>query len=328
MGFFLKKMKKIVFYEVFDEEERELKKHIPQKWDVYFEKDTIQECGHAVLPASLISIRTQSKIPSDWIRQGLRGVLTRSTGYDHLISLRKQTKTVAIGYLPSYCSRAVAEQAVVMMLSLWRKLPAQMQSFSNFCRDGLTGEEFFGKKVLVVGVGRIGTECVKIASSMGMTVKGVDIDRREKDVVYTGLTAGIRWADAIICAVPLTDRTRRMFDQSLFKKMKKGMLFLNISRGEIAPLEDIRKALDDGFLSGAGLDVFDREALLAEGLRKGKRFKEQRIVEKMKTDYNVILTPHNAFNTRQAVERKSALSVKNIEMFFKTGAFVDEAPFN
>jgi D-lactate dehydrogenase len=318
-------MKKVVFYEVFDEEKDALEKFLPAGLDAVFMKGTIQEQRKKDLPAPVISIRTQSMIPLAWAK-GLIGILTRSAGYDHVKEFREKSRAVfSCGYLPSYCARAVAEQAIMMCLALWRNLPQQMKQFHSFSRDGIMGQECLGKNLLVVGVGRIGGECARIASALGMNVKGVDIDRREKETVYVDFKEGMAWADAVISAVPLTEETRNMFNENAFQKMKKG-IFVNVSRGEVSSLECLRSALAKGWLSGAGLDVYENEPSLAVDLRSGHKSEQRKMVEGMMASYNVVFTPHNAFNTAQAVDRKAQQSMASLACFFEKGRFIDEVP--
>lgn len=316
----------VIFYEAFEEEQRALEKTLPSDIKARFVKGTIQEKQTKEMPASIVSVRTQSAIPLSWAK-GLKGILTRSAGHDHLSAYRKKSgQDVSCGYLPSYCSRAVAEQAILMTMALWRKLPQQMKQVYSFSRDGLTGCEIFGKNVLVVGVGKIGGECVRIAKALGMNVKGSDIDPREKDVDYVQLEEGAAWADAVISAVPLTEKTRKMFNFSFFQKMRPGGMFVNISRGEASPLGDIKEALETGVLAGAGLDVYENEPELAVILRGEESSQERGYLLRMAEKYNVILTPHNAFNTKEAVLRKAQQSIDSIMFFLKEGRFIDEVP--
>ena len=131
----------IFFYEAFSEEEEALRRYLPQNISAGFTHETIQESGHASPPATLISTRTQSFIPREWGRH-IKGILTRSTGYDHVISfLAGSGKQIRAGYLPLYCSRAVAEQALLLWLGLMRKIRSQLAHLPHFNRDGLTGTE-------------------------------------------------------------------------------------------------------------------------------------------------------------------------------------------
>jgi D-lactate dehydrogenase len=180
----------VYFYEAFEEEAKSLKSFIGSQFTYEMTDKTIQEIGHTAPPARLISIRTQSIVPNEWAGK-LDGVLSRSTGYDHLKKYLDAIRTsLPCGYLEEYATRAVAEHAILLAMSLTRRLPQQIIHFKNFNRDGLTGGECPGKNLLVVGVGRIGSEIVKIGSVLGMNVRGVDIVQRHKDVRYTAKEEG------------------------------------------------------------------------------------------------------------------------------------------
>ncbi len=239
-------MTDVMFYEAFEEEEQEIKRILPREIRAGFTPKTIQEEGALPLPAALISIRTQSRIPLEW-GQSLKGILTRSQGYDHVLAFRRECKTdIDCGFLGNYCSRAVAEQAALMMMALLRKLKKQEGNFISFSRDGLTGLECKGRKVLVVGVGNIGREIVDIARGLRMAVMGVDIDPALKDLDYVALSEGMAWADVVFCALSLTEKTDGMLDYRAFEKARQGVVFINIARGEISPVGDLKKLLDEG----------------------------------------------------------------------------------
>ena len=119
----------VMFYEAFEEEEKEIKEALPTDVRAGFTPKTIAEAGGKECPAQLISIRTQSALPVEWAKD-LKGILTRSQGYDHLTDYLSKTKAdIACGYLGSYCARAVAEQAVLMMMALLRRLKKQIKQF-------------------------------------------------------------------------------------------------------------------------------------------------------------------------------------------------------
>lgn len=318
----------VYFYEAFEEESAALRSFLNHQINAGFTWQTIQEAGDVLPPARLISIRTQSIIPVQWAKS-LNGVLSRSTGYDHLISYRERTNlNLVCGYLPLYCNRAVAEQALLLWMALLRKLPRQMKQFNNFSRDGLTGHECQGKTLLVVGVGNIGYQVVKIGRGMGMQTFGVDIVRKHDDINYLDIEEGIAAADIIVCAMNLTKKNVGYFDYKLLKKAKSGIIFVNIARGELSPAEDLLRLLRENHLGGIGMDVYEAEGTLATALRKGQPAIDPIVaatLELTKWD-NVILTPHNAFNCEESVIRKSEQSIRQIEKFLNSGQFVWNIP--
>ncbi len=316
----------VVFYEVFKEEKKALRRFLPSEIRARFVSKAIQECGEAFPPAGLVSVRTQSRIPLGWASH-LSGILTRSQGYDHLVFYRRATrKNIACGYIKEYCSRAVAEQAALVMMVLLRKLKKQMVSFGTFSRDGLTGLECRGRRALVVGVGSVGAEIVTVVRGLGMAVRGVDPRRRIKGLDYVALAKGLPWADVVFCACPLTARTKLMFNYNVLRKAKMGAIFVNVGRGEISPAKDLARLLSEGFLGGVGLDVFDEEQSLSDSLRARRADARTQRILKLQDKSNVVFTPHNAFNTQEALEEKARLSAEAVVRFLRQGIFPETVP--
>jgi D-lactate dehydrogenase len=314
----------VYFYEAFEEEVSQLRSLLGRELTYEFTSMTVQETRHKTPPARFISIRTQSIVPPGWAEE-LDGILSRSTGYDHLLAYQKQIKTrIPLGYLEEYATRAVAEHAMMTTMALLRKLPQQMRQFGVFDRDGLTGAECLGKKLLVVGVGRIGSELVKIAGGLGFAVQGVDIVPNKADVTYVPRDEGIRWADVIICAMNLTKQNEGYFSYELLKSARRGCVFVNIARGEHSPLAGLKRLLDERHLAGIGLDVFEEEGTMATALRNpgSPPAPQVMLISQLLARPNVLLTPHNAFNTQEALQRKAAMSVEQIRHFLKNRDFV------
>ena len=146
--------------------------------------------------------------------------------------------------------------------------------------------EIFGKNVLIVGAGNVGTECAKRFSAFGARVRGVDLYTRE-DPCYekishlAELQIELSDADVIVLTLPLTNETRRLFGKNAFDNMKKGAVLVNIARGAVVDTDALIDALRTERLSGAVLDVFEEEPL-----------SESAPLWSMK---NVIVTPHNSF---------------------------------
>jgi D-lactate dehydrogenase len=313
----------VYFYETFEEEADSLKSFLGSQFTFEMTDKTIQEIGHTAPPARLISIRTQSIVPIEWADK-LDGVLSRSTGYDHLKKyLDTIRKPLPCGYLEEYATRAVAEHAILLMLSLMRRLPRQIMQFKHFHRDGLTGSECAEKKLLVVGVGRIGSEIVKIGTALGMDVRGVDIVQRHNDVQYIEKEEGMKWADVVMCSMNLTQANRNYFSYHLLQQAKRGVLFINIARGEHAPIPDLVRLVKEQHLGGLGLDVFEDEPNVAVALRSkhASTFPAAQAIKELLQYQNVLFTPHNAFNTMEAVQRKSQFSIDALLYFLKNKDF-------
>lgn len=318
----------VFFYEAFEEETIVLKRYLAPGIQAGFSPCTIQESHDSMPPARFISTRTQSCIPFGWAPH-ISGILTRSTGFDHIkMFLNTCGISIPAGYLPMYCSRSVAEHALVLWLSLLRRLPQQIHNFSRFNRDGLTGRECSGKVLLVVGVGNIGYEICRIGNALAMTVLGVDIEIKHPDIHYVGIEEGLSQADIIICSMNLTEENTGYFHYRLLKKTRPGTIFINIARGELSPTKDLLRLLDEKHIGGLGLDVYDKESELAEHLRSGKDIQSEEVIATLELGRhkNVILTPHNAFNTEDALEEKARQSMQQVEHYLKQGCFIWPVP--
>jgi len=337
-----------VFYEAFAEEACELRQALaaqgdapgaPREDEILFTPATIQEAGHPLPPAPVISIRTQSRIPAAWAPR-LGGIITRSTGHDHVNAYLDEVGVpVPAAYLPEYAARAVAEQAMLLWTALLRRLPRQQRSLAKFARDGLTGRELRGRRLTVVGVGRIGGEIVALGHALGMDVAGVDLVERPElaaahGLRYLPLAAAVASAEILVAALPLTPLTRRMLPHDRLRHLPPGAVLVNVGRGEVTPSEDLLRLLDEGILAGVGLDVYDHEPELAAVLRDGadpaslpdEAQASVAAILRLMDDPRAILMPHNAFNTAEAVVRKSRETVANLCRFLAAGAFLTPVP--
>lgn len=316
-------MKTVYFYEAFAEEAACLRSCLPQEISADFSEKTIQELHSSEPPAEIISVRTQSLIPPEWAGK-VQAILARTTGYDHMQAYQRLTEhEVPCGHLPLYCARAVAEQAMLLWTALMRKLPQQQAQFDSFDRDGLTGRECLGKNLLVVGVGNIGHEVASIATALGLKVNGVDIVERHANIEYVDFRQELINADILVCAMNLTADNKNYFNYEVLQNCKPGLIFVNISRGECSPAVDLVRLIEAGQLGGVGLDVYDNEPALAVRARSGEQQDDPQTeaVKQLAGKSNVILTPHNAFNTEEAVQRKSEQSVTQLTTFLATGSF-------
>ncbi len=319
-------MADIAFFEVFTEEEEKIRRHLPPSLNPVFYKETVQESGERVAPSRFVSIRTQSAIPVEWHDQ-IDAVLTRSQGYDHIHRMFTNcAKPMALGYLGPYCSRAVAEHAVLVMMMLLKKIKCQLRQFGRFQRDGLTGAETSRRRVLIFGVGQIGSEIGRLCRAWDMDVRGVDIQPKWEGIEYVSLDEGLAWAQVIFCAATLNSATEGLLTHARLSAAE-GAVFVNISRGEISPVDDLIRLVDEGRLSGVGLDVYPDESELGDHMRRAED--QDPAVGRIRAfaDYpNVICTPHNAFNTVEALDEKSRRTIEAVSAFFESGRFPCPVP--
>lgn len=318
----------VFFYEAFEEEADAIRSFLPEQIEAGFHKGTIEEAGHDEPPAPIVSVRTQSYVPAAWDGR-IQAVLSRSTGYDHLRDLRQRfTHPVGLGYLPLYCHTSVAEQALLGILALARRLPRQLDHFGRFERDGLTGMELLDRTVAVFGVGNIGSEVARICSGIGMRVLGVDLAEAHPGITYVSAEVACARADVVVVAMDLTDANAGYFGPERLATLKRGCLFVNVSRGELSPSTALLAALESGRLGGVVLDVYTHERTLAEPLRAGAEptHPEARAALALSRRDDALCTPHNAFNTTASVLRKSEHSVLQVVDWVEQGRFRWAAP--
>lgn len=311
----------IMFYEAFREEVEALQRYLPPSIRAGFTAQTVQATADPQPPAPLISIRTQSMVPDAWLPE-LKGLLARTTGYDHLRGYAQQAPTLPLACLPEYCSRAVAEQAALLWMALLRRLPAQLAQWSNFKRDGLTGGECEGRTLVVAGVGRIGHEVARIGRGLGMQVLGVEVRPVHDDLTYAAWPDAATRADVVVACMDLNPTSHHFFRSETLRLLKPGALLINVARGELVDLTAVSAALDEGRLGGLAMDVFADETHVADALR-GVRAPtpEVTLLHQLARRPQVMFTPHNAFNTLEAVERKSRDSVEQVSHFLREGRF-------
>ncbi len=316
-------MPDVAFYELFDEELTELNKVLPKEVDAVFSQKSLREAPQKTPPAPVVCIRTQSAVPPHWSRE-IKAVLTRSTGYEHVAAYRRtHAPGLVCGYLPEYCSHAVAEAAVMYCFVLLKKLKRQMDQFLLFDRNGLTGEDVRGRRLFVLGVGRIGSRVVQLARGLGMEVKGFDTKQGVKGLEYLSLEEGLGWADIIVCSLSLNKETRGLLNEEKLRRTKRGIILINVARGEVMPVDALHALCREGHVGGLALDVFEDEGAQAKTFRKtvGQDDDRTRKILDLQDKDNVVFTPHNAFNTRQAVREKARQTSESLRMFFESGRF-------
>ena len=254
----------------------------------------------------------------------LKLLVTLSTGYDHIDLGACQQRQIRVTNVPTYGANTVAEHTFALLLGLSHKLlPSVLRTRHDDFRfsDSLTGFDLAGKTLGVIGVGSIGTHVVRIGRGFGMHVLGYSRHCDKKLAQQSGfqcvsLRTLLRKSDVISLHVPLTKETYHLIGKREFSLMKKGVILLNTARGALIDTSSLVAALHHGIVGGAGLDVLESENCLEE--RQGLSLCEWRDIayahELMHRD-NVLITPHNAFNTLEAINRILLTGVKNIKGF-------------
>ncbi len=324
----------IAFAEAYPFERDYLKSKFPEMKGVGFWSEPAQEVENELKEATILSVFIKSKIDANLIDAlpHLKLITTRSTGFDHIDLKTCKTKGLAVSNVPVYGENTVAEHTFALILSLSRNLrKAYLRTIQNdFSLDGLMGFDLKGKTIGVVGTGHIGLHLIRMATGFGMKVMAFDVKEQKflSEVMgfeYVSLEDLLKQSDIISLNVPYLPSTKHLINDKTIRLIKKGAILINTARGGLINTDALVKALDEGILSGAGLDVLEEEEFLLEEKRLLQGTPEteghwQKLQTTLKNHVllhreNVIYTPHMAFYSREAVQRILDTTVDNIRSF-------------
>jgi D-lactate dehydrogenase len=260
----------------------------------------------------------------------LKMIATRSTGMDHIDVDECQKRKIEVKNVPEYGSKTVAEFSFALLLAVAKKIVVAHQSVEegDFNPEGLTGVDLEGKTLGVVGVGRIGANMVKYGRAFGMKVLGVEKNHDEVLAKKLGfknvdLETCLRESDFVSLHVPSIPETFHLLNKENIKLMKPGSFLINTCRGPVVEVEALVWALNKGILAGAGLDVTEEEdkvenisSVMTDKTTKDD-LKEILSYHMLRDRDDVVFTPHNAFNTKEAIGRIVKTTIENIINFDK-----------
>lgn len=314
----------VVWMESFSEEEETVKRVSSLTNEIIFFEPPIQQLDQASLPDEYIaSIRTHSRFTETSVRN-VACVISRSTGYDHLVEQQAVLASTPAGYLSEYATQAVAEHNLTVSLALLKDLNRQQSAMNRFERNNLTGYDLSNRSVGIVGVGKIGEATARLFMGLGLTVKGHDIEEKPRlrdsgSFSYCSLRNLFETCDLVVLCLPHTEQTEGLITSSLLRSMPEKSFLVNAGRGEVVPARTLLEGLRDGSLRGIGLDVYNREEDLSRRLRtdatSDTTHPEVEATLELIEDERVIATPHNAFNSLGAIEKKVERTLDNIRSF-------------
>lgn len=256
-------------------------------------------------------------------------IATRSTGFDHIDLAATKARGITVVNVPSYGENTVAEFAFALLLSLSRRIPeaeARVRS-GVFSPADLRGFDLAGKTIGIVGCGHIGMHMIRMANGFGMKVLGFETHpdgerARANNFTYASLDELLAESDIITLHVPYNPHTHHLINKENIGRVKKGAYLINTARGAVVETEALVEALQNGTLAGAGLDVLEEEGDLADetALISAPHPNEAALKITLENHYlithpRVVVTPHLAFNTTEAVERILDTTIENIQHF-------------
>jgi D-lactate dehydrogenase len=320
---------KIVFFEVENWEEEYLKKSFPSAG--FFDSPLTQAKIKKVKDAEIISVFIYSKLDEAKLKRlpNLKMIVTRSTGFDHIDLNYCQKNKITITNVPTYGENTVAEFAFALILAISRKIiPAvERAKTGDFNLTGLRGFDLRAKTIGIVGTGSIGEHMARMAVGFEMKILGFDLKQNPElakkfGLKYTrNLEELFASSDIISLHLPLNEHTQHIVNKELMEKTKHGAILINTARGGLVDSEDLMWALDNNIFAAAGLDVLEEEPLILEErelLHHNYKSEELKsfICEQMLLRHpKVLVTPHNAFNSHEALQRILDVTVSNIKNF-------------
>lgn len=231
----------------------------------------------------------------------LEYVVMAMTGYHDWVDIKAAQKyKVKVSNVPAFSSQAVAEHAILLMLSVSRKILPVYTSLikGGFDPKAYRGIELKDKTIGIVGAGNIGGRIGEIANGFGMKVLFIDSKTSRKKFEEI-----LSQSDYLSVNTPLTPKTEKLIGAKELSLLPKGAIVVNTSRGKVIDEQELIKHLKNGHLAGAGLDVFEKEP-------------PEKDNPLFKLD-NVVATPHIAWNTIESQYRLAQGVVQNIEAFVR-----------
>lgn len=297
----------------------------------YLTQPLTEENVHQQRHAEVISTFIYSELDTKVLAQlpNLKMIATRSTGFEHIDLDYCNTHHITVCNVPNYGENTVAEHVFALLLAISHRLidAVDRTRKGHFTTDGLRGFDLRGKTLGVIGTGSIGRCVVNIAKGFGMKVLAADLEpdwalAQQLEFSYLHLHDVLARADIVTLHVPANKTTHHLLGLEELAVMKPGAVLINTSRGTVVDVQALLHALADKKLSAAGLDVLPEEPAIREEAELLRAvFAEQHDLRNLLADHvllhmnNVIITPHNAFNTREAVQRILDTTYDNIAAF-------------
>lgn len=276
-------------------------------------------------------IWTDSYITAPFIAQfpRLKLIATRSVGFDHIDLDAARKANICVCYAPHYARESVAEHVMGLMLMLSRKLfdACTRAHAGDISRQELCGFDLCGKTLGVIGTGDIGARVVELAHVFGVNILAFDVCQNKRLVdaglcTYTTINELFGRSDIVTLHVPYNKATHHMINRENIKLFKRGCYLINTARGEVIESQALVQGLQEGIFAGLALDVFDGlvdlehlESLILSACTDAQDYRRALANIYLMRHPRVIATPHNAFNTIQALDAALATTIGNIKNF-------------
>ena len=254
------------------------------------------------------------------VDNGVKLLALRCAGFNN-VDLKAAKGKLPVVRVPAYSPYAVAEYSLALMLSLNRKIHRAYWRTrdGNFSLNGLMGFDMHGKTIGIIGTGKIARILIRLLKGFGMRILAYDLypDMKfagEEGISYVSLDELYRESDIISLHCPLTDQTKYMIDKDSIDKMKEGVMIINTGRGQLINTNDLIEGLKEKKIAAAGLDVYEEEGEYFYEDKSDKIIDDD-VLARLLSFYNVIVTSHQAFFTKEALHNIAETTLQNIEDF-------------
>jgi D-lactate dehydrogenase len=275
----------------------------------------------------------QKDVIDTLVRNNIQLIAIRAAGYNKL-DLKTLFGKIHAVRVPAYSPYAVAEHAVTLMLALNRKVYRAYYRTrdNNFTLNGLLGFDMHGKTAGIIGTGKIGKVAIGILKGFGMRVLAYDTSpdieyQKKTGFEYTDLDTLYKEADIISLHCPLTKETYHLINEASIAKMKRGVMIINTGRGMLIDSKALIKGLKTGHVGFAGLDVYEEESDYFFEDFSNKVITDD-VLARLLSFNNVVVTSHQGFFTREAVQNIALTTLENIRTCFMDQKLPNEICYN
>lgn len=290
----------------------------------YFEAPLNKNTANLVNGFNAICTFVNDKLDAETIEKiyanGVKLIVLRCAGFNNVDIKAAAQKNIKVLRVPAYSPQAVAEHAVALILTLNRKTHKAYNRIreSNFSLEKLVGFNLYGKTIGVVGTGQIGVMFCNIMKGFGCHIIAYDIyesdELEEKGIVYKSFQELLKESDIISLHCPLTPETMHLIDKTAIGQMKNGVMLINTSRGAVINTPDVIEALANEKIGYLGIDVYEQEGNLFFRDLSESIIRDD-VITRLLTFPNVLITSHQGFFTKEALEEITVTTLQNLSDF-------------
>ncbi len=323
---------KIAFFELEGWEEDPIKKSLTQGNEYFFSKEILSEKNiDQIKDFDVVSVFVNSFIKKEQFDklQNVKLIATRSTGFDHIDVAAAKSKGITVCNVPFYGENTVAEHAWALILALSRNICTSYDrtKAGSFSFAGLRGFDLKDKTLGIIGGGHIGQHVARMAQGFAMNVLVFDPKQDESLAAslgfsYVSLVELLGKSDIITLHAPYNEQTHHLLNRDNLRLMKPSAVLINTARGGLIDTAALAEALKGGRLAGAGLDVLEEESYIKEEIQLlSPEFHKTCDYKTLIADHillempNVIITPHNAFNSQESIKRILNTTLDNVRAY-------------